>query len=73
MVLKNVLKKNLGFKKYITDMKLHVIDDNGNSRSVHFNARITNNFYDIITIMATFRRYYDHIIRDEEDLYRHVD
>ena len=28
--LNNVLKKNLGFRKYITDMKLHVIDDNGN-------------------------------------------
>ena len=48
--LKNVLKKNLGFKKYITDMKLHVIDDNGNRIPV--NEKTIEGFKDNINYIT---------------------
>lgn len=48
--LNNVLKKNLGFRKYITDMKLHVIDDNGNRIPV--NEKTIEGFKDNINYIT---------------------
>lgn len=48
--LNNVLKKNMGFRKYITDMKLHVIDDNGNRIPV--NEKTIEGFKDNINYIT---------------------
>lgn len=48
--LNNVLKKNIEFKKYITDMKLHVVDNNGNKIPV--NEKTIDGFRDNINFIT---------------------
>ncbi len=48
--LNNVLSKNMGFRKYITDMKLHVIDKSGNRIPV--NEKTIEGFKDNINYIT---------------------
>lgn len=48
--LNSVLRKNLGFRKYISDMKLHVIDDKGNRIPV--NEKTIEGFKDNINYVT---------------------
>ena len=48
--LQNVLRNNMGFRKYITDMKLHVIDENGNRIPV--NEKTIEGFRDNVNYIA---------------------